>query len=228
MTLITVAGNSGVGKTTLVTALAASGLFALGLEQHEARPFQTRFAHSLADGSPRLALANQVDYLLLRAEQERTLRGEPRPGLMDGGLDLDFFLFTHRFHQLGYLDAAEFALCTRLHTFLRESLGPPDLILYLVAPLDVVRRRCAQRGRPVEIAKLDDLAPMQTLLDEWISTAHTCPVLSIDASHDDFTGPDGIKRLLDQIAHRTTEISVSSTFAEKPSKQSKKARTFPF
>ncbi len=227
MTLITVVGNSGIGKTTLVAALAATGIFALGLEQHDERPFQTRFAHSLADGSPRLALANQVDYLLLRAEQERALRGESRPGLMDGGLDLDYFLFTRRFHQMGYLDDAEFALCTRLHTFLRESLGSPDLILYLSAPLDVVRRRRTQRGRVVEIAKLDDLAPMQTLLDEWIATVTACPVLTVDASHDDFAGPDSITRLLDQIAHRTTEMSVSSSFAEKPSKPSKR-RTFPF
>lgn len=227
MTLITVAGNAGVGKTTLVTALAASGIFALGMEQHEARPFQARFAHSLTDGPPRFALANQVDYLLLRAEQERALRTESRPGLMDGGLDLDYFLFTRRFHQLGHLDDAEFALCARLHTFLRQSLGPPDLILHLVAPLDVVRRRCAQRGRPVEIAKLDDLASMQTLLDEWIATAHTCPILTVDASRDDFAAPDAVTRLLDQIAHRTTEISVSSTFAEKTQKPVKR-RTFPF
>jgi len=227
MTLITVAGNSGVGKTRLVTALAASGLFALGMEQHDERPFQARFAHSLTDGSPRFALANQVDYLLLRAEQERALRGEPRPGLMDGGLDLDYFLFTRRFHQMGYLDDAEFALCARLHTFLRESLGPPDLILHLAAPLDVVRRRRTQRGRPVEIAKLDDLIPMQALLDEWMATPHTCPVLTVDASHDDFADPDAVTRLLEQIAHRTTEISVSSTFAEKARKPTKR-RTFPF
>ncbi len=227
MTLITVAGNSGVGKTTLVTALAASGIFALGLEQHAERPFQNRFGASLAEGAPRFALANQVDYLLLRAEQEWALRREPRPGLMDGGLDLDYFLFTRRFHQMGYLDDAEFALCTRLHTFLRESLGPPDLILYLSAPLDLIRRRRTQRGRPVDIAKLDDLDPMQDLLDEWIATVTACPVLTVDASHDDFTGPDVIARLLDQIAHRTTEGSVSSSFAEKPQKPSKR-RTFPF
>ncbi len=227
MTLITVVGNSGIGKTTLVTALAASGIFALGLEQHEARPFQTHFAASLGETSPRFALANQVDYLLLRAEQERALRGESQPGLMDGGLDLDYFLFTRRFHQLAYLDDAEFALCTRLHAFLRASLGPPDLILHLTAPLDVVRRRRTQRGRPVEIAKLDDLAPMQSLLDEWMTTLHTCPILTVDVSRDDFTSPDSIKRLLEQIAHRTTESSVSSSFAERPPKPTKR-RTFPF
>lgn len=111
MTLIT-AGNA-VGKTTLVTALAASGIFALGMEQHDERPFQARFAHSLTDGPPRFALANQVDYLLLWVEQERALLMNSRPGLMDGGLDLDYFLFTRVFINWADLDDAEFALCAR-------------------------------------------------------------------------------------------------------------------
>lgn len=231
MTLITVAGNSGVGKTTLAEALARAGRFALGIEVPTTRPFQIRLAQELDQESdtafPRSALANQVDFLVFRANQERLLRDGPLDSVIDGGLDLDFHLFTRRFHQLGYLDDAEFALLTRLHAFLRASLGPPDLILNLSAPLDVIRRRRTQRGRPVDIAKLDDLGPMQDLLDEWIATVTACPVITIDASHDDFTRPDAITRLMDQIAHRTTEISVSSTFSDKPQKPTKR-RSFPF
>lgn len=202
MTLITVVGNSGTGKTTLVKALAAAGDFALGLEQIEERPFQLRFSAEIEEGMkagrdrPRSALANQVDFLLLRAEQERSLRANPRPGLVDGGLDLDYHLFTRRFHQMGYLDNAEFALCARLYDFLRTSLGPPDLVVYLSAPVAVTHQRRVQRGRPVDIAKLADLAPMQTLLDAWIATVTDCPVLTIDATDTAFTQPNAIARLL--------------------------------
>ena len=101
--LIAIIGASGVGKTALVRALArhhppalrssrrgnpVTG-FVTAYEEHAERPFQALFQND-----PRYALANQMDYLLLRAEQERTLRVGPQPGLIDGGLDLDFHGFT--------------------------------------------------------------------------------------------------------------------------------------
>ena len=91
--VIVIAGNSGVGKTTLVGALCRARPFATGLEQHAERPFQALMA---ADPT-RYALANQFDYLLLRAEQERVFRAGPATALIDGGFDLDFHGFTRLF-----------------------------------------------------------------------------------------------------------------------------------
>ncbi|HVF24373.1 MAG TPA: hypothetical protein VNA23_00700, partial [Anaerolineales bacterium] len=81
--LISVVGASGVGKTALVQALARTGKFRIAYEQHAERPFQNIFKQD-----NRYALANQIDYLLLRAEQESMLRASSKIGLMDGGLDL--------------------------------------------------------------------------------------------------------------------------------------------
>jgi deoxyadenosine/deoxycytidine kinase len=190
--LIVIAGNSGVGKTTLCAALAAARPFATGLEQHAERPFQALMA---ADPT-RHALANQVDYLLLRGEQERALRAGPLPGLVDGGLDLDFHGFTRLFHARGYLSNAEFALCARLYNALRALLAPPDLILYLTAPLPVVAARYARRGRPLEIARRDDLALMERFVAEWIGGVTDTPVVTIDAAADDYCSPAAIEALL--------------------------------
>ena len=196
--IIVIAGNSGVGKTTLCAALSAAGAFATGLEQHAERPFQALMA---AD-PPRYALANQVDYLLRRAEQERALRAGPLPGLIDGGLDLDFHAFTRLFHARGYLSDAEFALCARLHATLRALLGPPDLILRLTAPLDVVAERYAARGRALEIAQRDDLALMEGYIGDWLATVRDTPIITIDAAADDFCSPAALAPLLPQV-HRT-------------------------
>jgi len=190
--IILVVGNSGVGKTTLCATLAAARPLATGLEQHAERPFQALMA---AD-RPRYALANQVDYLLLRAEQERALRAGPLPGLIDGGLDLDFQAFTRLFHARGYLSDAEFALCARLYDSLRALLGPPDLILHLTAPLAVVEARYARRGRPLEIAQRDDLALMDDTIAEWLATVGDIPVIAIDATADDFCSPAAVAALL--------------------------------
>lgn len=193
--IVVIAGNSGVGKTTLAAALCRAAPFASGLEQHVERPFQALMA---ADPT-RYALANQVDYLLLRAEQERAMRAGPAVGLIDGGLDLDFHGFTRLFHRRGYLTDAEFALCERLYRALRALLSPPDLILYLTAPLPVIEARYARRGRPLEIARLDDLAHVETLVAEWVGATTDAPVIHVDAAADDFCAPATIALLLEKM-----------------------------
>jgi deoxyadenosine/deoxycytidine kinase len=193
--VILVAGNSGVGKTTLTAELCHRASFATGLEQHTERPFQALMAGNLN----RFALANQVDYLLLRTEQERAIRHQPLTGLIDGGLDLDFFGFTRLFRSKGYLTEAEYALCERLYLSLRDLLGPPDLILYLTAPLAMIERRYARRGRALEIARREDLASMDSLIAEWIDSITDLPVITIDATIADFGAPAFIAPLLDRI-----------------------------
>jgi deoxyadenosine/deoxycytidine kinase len=178
--LIAVVGNSGVGKTTLVRVLSQAGGYSTGLESHTERPYQRWFARDLTG----YALPNQVDYLLYRAEQEQEIRIRPNPGLQDGGLDLDYWVFTRHFYARGYLDEAGFSLCTRLYKMLRSLLPPPDLLVYLAAPLEVVARRMQQRSRGLEIARLDDLQALQALLDDWLEST-ALPVTRVDAAGDD-------------------------------------------
>lgn len=193
--IITIVGNSGVGKTTLAHALCQAGSFASGTEQHIERPFQ---ALTAADPT-RYAFTNQVDYLLLRAEQERALREGPSYGVIDGGLDLDYHGFSRLFHHRGYLNDAEYALCGRLYNSLRDLLGPIDLILHLTAPLSVVATRYAQRGRPLEIAQRDDLIMMEQYIADWMAGETSTPVIAIDATADAFCDPAHIAMLLAEI-----------------------------
>ncbi len=196
--VILIAGNSGVGKTTLADALCRLRPFARGLEQHAERPFQALMA---ADPG-RYALANQVDYFLLRAEQERAIREGTVDGLIDGGLDLDFHGFTRLFHARGYLSAAEFDLLRRLQAALRAALGPPDLVLYLTAPLPVVEARYARRGRPLEIARRDDLARLEQFVAEWVAGLAGVPVIHIDATADDCFSAAQLAKLLARLDDR--------------------------
>lgn len=190
--IIVIAGNSGVGKTTLAAALCRARPFAVGFEQHAERPFQALMA---AD-PPRYALANQIDYLLLRAEQERTIRSGQITGLIDGGLDLDFHGFTRLFHEKGYLSEAEYLLLQRLYHDLRALLGPPDLILHMTAPLPVIEARYARRGRPLEVARRDDLLDMERFIAEWIACEASASIIPVDAAVDDFCAPEQLAALL--------------------------------
>lgn len=178
-TLIAIVGPSGVGKTTLLRALNAQNDFAVGLEEHTERPFQ-----SLFKDDPRYALANQLDYLLHRAEQEQTLRADPRPALVDGGLDMDFHGFTRLFHARGWLTDAEFDLCRRFHTWTRSLLPPPDLVIALSASRQIIRQRLASRNR-INIASEADADLLDSFAAEWLSALPPESVLRLDVSDED-------------------------------------------
>lgn len=192
--LITIVGASGVGKTALVRALSKTGRFAIAYEQHEERPFQALFKKD-----PRYALANQIDYLLLRAEQERVLRASPQMGLLDGGLDLDFHGFTRLFHSRGLLTDPEYNLCRRVYAFIRESLPRPELIVRLCADEVTVANRLSARDR-INIANAEDTALFNSYIDEWLASIPAEQILELDVAHELLGYEESIGIILNRIA----------------------------
>lgn len=189
--LIAIVGGTGAGKTTLTRVLCQATGWACAVEDLDRRPFQALFKQD----HRRYALANQVDFLLYRAEQERAIRQGPVPGVVDGGLDQDFFVFTRLFHQKGYLTDGEYQLLERLHSLLRSALPAPDLLIYLAAPVPVQAERFRRRGRPLEIATLADLEAIQALLERWLDETPYPRLLRVDAGRED----PGCEAILDEI-----------------------------
>ena len=179
--LIAIIGNCGSGKTTLARLLCRRlGYYQL-LEQHAERPYQAAFMQDR-----RQALPNQIDYLLLRAGQEHSIRQGAGVGVVDGGLDQDFYVFTRLFHAKGYLDEAGFDLCRRLYQQLRQLITPPDLVLRLNAPLETLRLRRAERSRALDIVTDEDLPRIDGLLaDRLQADPPAGPLIEVDASSGD-------------------------------------------
>jgi deoxyadenosine/deoxycytidine kinase len=182
--LVTIIGNSGAGKTTLTRLLCKTwnDRYTPFFEQHAERPFQQTFQQNLSENS----LANQIDYMMYRAEQEQLIRQGEMIGLQDGGLDQDFYVFTRLFYSKGYLRQAEFELCQRFYTLMRQVLTYPDVVILLNAPLDILVERRSRRARSIDIAKQDDLIVMEALIQDWMrQEPFVHSTINIDMSRDD-------------------------------------------
>ena len=191
--LIVIVGASGVGKTTLAQALSTQRKFAMALEQHNERPFQALFKQDV-----KYALANQMDYLLYRAEQERELREGDIPALMDGGLDLDFYGFTRLFHTRGLLNDNEYDLIRRFFFHTRSLLPPPDLVVALSADSHIISQRLAARNR-INIASSEDAGLLEGYVNEWLESIPEKNILRLNVSQEDVEFKNSVPLILDKI-----------------------------
>jgi len=182
--LIAILGNCAAGKTSLAKHLAAELGLTPCLEQHAERLY-----HSQVCTQQLYAVANQVDFLLARAEQELLIRSQNGIGIQDGGLEQDYVIFTQLFYRKGLLSEADFQLCTRLYKLLRTFLPPPDLFLVLSADLPLLEQRLMQRMRAEELAKSQDLAIIEDLLKTWLASSPSVHIVQLNANDQSLFSP---------------------------------------
>jgi deoxyadenosine/deoxycytidine kinase len=191
--LIAIVGTSGVGKTALVQALGKAHPFVTAYEQHVDRPFQMLFKQD-----KKYALANQLDYLLLRAEQEKELRASPQIGLMDGGLELDFHGFTRLFLRRGLLTEPEYELCRRVYALIRESNPGPELIVRLCADEITVADRLAKRNR-INIASAEDTSLFNSFVEEWLASVPSRQKLDLNVTKESLDYSHSVTMIIQRV-----------------------------
>ena len=146
---IVVEGPIGVGKTSLANKLAQDFGSELLLEKAEENPFLASFYQN-----PRqFALSAQLHFLLQRAQQVQDFR---QADLFHGSYIADFMVEKDRLFAQMTLNRDELALYEQIYHHLTLDAPRPDLVIYLQAPIDILRERIMRRGIDYEQQIRDD------------------------------------------------------------------------
>ena len=187
---IVVEGPIGVGKTTLARRLAKSFGAELLLEDPEENPFLARFYEN-----PRAhAFSTQLHFLLQRVRQTQGLR---QSDLFSRVRVADYLIEKDRLFAELTLDADELTLYKQVYAQVVGEPLQPDLVIYLQAPVSVLRDRIAKRGIAYEQAV--DADYLQRLVDAYMAFFYhyaAAPLVIVNAASVDLASNDEDYRLL--------------------------------
>ena len=180
---IAIAGNVGVGKSTLTGLLAQRMGWKPFFEAVDENPYLADFYSDMRAWS----FHSQIFFLSRRLRHHRQLLDYPNSVVQDRSVYEDAEIFAHNLYLQGDMDERDYGSYRELYEVLTSFLPPPDLIVYLRASLPTLVNRIAMRGRDYERdISHDYLERLNQLYEGWIDGFTLCPVLSVPADKFDF------------------------------------------
>src|SRR5512141_3143675 len=181
--LIVVAGNIGAGKTSLTERIGARLGWWTGFESVADNPYLPDFYGDMRAWSFHL----QVFFLGHRAEQYLEAARDARSAILDRSIYEDAHIFARALHHMGNLAERDYLAYRNLFNLVVNGLPPPDLLIYLKAPVNVLMDRIRRRARNMETGISPEyLALLDSFYDDWLGAFDLCPVLTIRSDDLDF------------------------------------------
>src|SRR5512139_1503665 len=207
---VAIEGPVGVGKTALTQRLATR-LDATAVLEETDNPFLADFY----TGRPGAALQAQLFFLLNRHRQLESLR---QANLFAQATICDYLFDKDKIFAYLNLDDNELFIYQRLFDLLARDVPPPDLVVYLQAPTDVLVKRLRERARDPERDVPDPDAEYVHELNEayqhFFFHYSATPLLVVETSHVDLhASDDALDDLIRQIRsmNRGTQYYVPRT-----------------
>jgi len=180
---IGVAGNIGVGKSTLTSLLSQHLGWEPFLESQQDNPYLADFYGGMA----RWSFHSQVFFLARRLRHHRQLLDRPNSVIQDRTVYEDAEIFARNLYEQGSMEARDYDTYCELYQAVISILPPPNLVLYLRASTPTLVKRIQQRGRSYERQiTAEYLDKLNVLYEDWFNHFALCPVLTIPADRLDF------------------------------------------
>ncbi len=197
---IAVAGNIGVGKSTLVKLLSENLKWEPFFEPVTENPYLADFYEDMETWG----FHSQIYFLMRRLRIHRELMTMTGSVIQDRSVYEDAEIFAHNLFLQGAINRRDYDTYCELYQVLVAFLPPPDLVIYLRASLPTLVARITKRGRSYERSISPDyLGELNALYEGWVEHFDLCPVLTVPCDNLDYVAKP---QHLDLITEKVKEI----------------------
>ncbi len=200
---VAIAGNIGVGKTTLTRILAERFGWTVFFEKEVHNPYLADFYKDMS----RWAFHSQLFFLKERLKDHLRIQISETICVQDRTIYEDAEIFAQNLFDRGLMQERDFACYLDLYQCISQALQPPALIVYLRASIWTLISRIRHRGRDYE-QNIDKeyLAQLNIAYERWIKRAaanHRIFVIETD-EHDILKDKDWADGMLAEIYRLVT------------------------
>ena len=182
---IAIEGPIGVGKTTLANKIATTFNYDAFLEQPAENPFLKNFYRNPSQS----ALATQLFFLFQRMQQIQDLK---QRSLFEAVRVADFLIEKDRLFAEVTLSNEEMDLYDKVYDHITLDAPSPDLVIYLQAPIDVLKDRITKRGNINEqYLTLEYLERLNDAYSRFFLDYNDAPLLIINAADINLESNEG-------------------------------------
>jgi deoxyadenosine/deoxycytidine kinase len=174
---LAVAGNLGVGKTTLVELVTRATGFEPHYELAEENPYLARFYADMRAWG----FHSQLFFLVKRSEQHRRLAASLPTAVQDRTIYEDAEIWARNLYERGQIADEDYHLYCDLYAELCRGLPAPDLVLYLAASTETLKQRITARGRSFEAGiETTYVERLNRRYEEWATAFDRCPLIRLE------------------------------------------------
>ncbi|MFQ6058516.1 MAG: deoxynucleoside kinase [Anaerolineae bacterium] len=218
---IAIAGNMGVGKSSLTALLAQRLGWQPFYEAVDENPYLADFYKDMQAWS----FHSQIFFLSRRLRDHRQILDHPASAIQDRCVYEDAEIFARNLYLQGHMSERDYRTYRELYQALTLFLPPPDLIVYLRASVPTLQHRIALRGRDFERdISVEYLEQLNRLYEEWAQNFTLCPILTVPADDLDFVHHNAH---LEQIATWLIYKALPEFFGKLPFKPRRRTKRAP-
>lgn len=203
---IAVAGNIGSGKSSLVQFLTGTYHVAPFYEPNDENPYLADFYADMR----RWAFHSQMFFLANKFRMH--LEADKTAGVVvqDRTIFEDAEIFATALHQMRKIDRRDWQTYWAFYQTILGAIQPPDLLIYVRAPIRTLRRRIRLRGRAMEQnIPLSYLKRLERLYEGWVDSYDASEVLMLESDKlnyvNDLIDRQGVRERVEAILPKTLQ-----------------------
>jgi len=180
---IAVAGNIGVGKSSMVEFLSQQYGFEPIYEPFMNNPYLDDFYKDMKTWG----FHSQLYFLTHKFKLHMALNTRASTVVQDRTIYEDAEIFATNLYKGRFIKKRDYETYMELYSTMKGALQPPDLMIYLRCSVGAIRKRIKQRGRKSEQEiPTSYLRRLNGLYEEWIGRYNQSPVLVWDSERMDY------------------------------------------